>query len=148
MKLIKTLLFTAALCLVLTPVLFAQTTNVSETFKTHFNKTVVDVSETASPYEKRALLNKSFNKMLSAVERIESSGSLSAEELTTLDAFKFDIVEKSDELNGLNGFPGILDGQLDNFSKYTQQDMEQAVDRTITLTLGTVLLIILILLLI
>ncbi|HAC15912.1 MAG TPA: hypothetical protein DCE78_08220 [Bacteroidetes bacterium] len=146
MKSIKILLYTVAMCLLVQTVVTAQTSNVSETFKTHFNKTVTQVADADNADNKRAILNNSFDKMKTAINRIETSGQLSPAELAGLNAFKSDIDLKSAELNGLNGFSIVTDEDLDDFSKYAQQAIEQA-DRNVTIGLGTVLLIIIILLL-
>lgn len=142
----KTFIYASLLLLMFQTSAFAQAGNISETFKEHFNQTVEKVGETESADEKRVILNRSFNKMVTAIERIESTGNISEEERSALAAYKSNITEKSDQLNGLNGFDKIADEDLDDFSDYSQQDMEQA-NRTLTIGLTTALLIIIILLL-
>ncbi|WP_440998512.1 hypothetical protein [Fodinibius sp. SL11] len=124
----------------------AQSTDIKETFKKHFNKTVQQVQETESADKKRMLLNESFTKMLEAVDRIESRANLSEDKIAQLNSFKNGISEKKSELNGLEGFDEVVDEDLDDFSEYSQDFMEQA-DRTLTIGLTTALLIVIILLL-
>lgn len=124
----------------------AQSTDVTETFKKHFNETVQQVQETENADKKRELLNESFTKMLSAIDRIESRADLSKDEKKQLNSYKNSISEKKDELNGANGFDEVVDKDLDDFSDYSQNYMEQA-DRTITIGLTTALLIVIIILL-
>lgn len=124
----------------------AQSTDITETFKKHFNKTVQQVQETESADQKRMLLNESFAKMLEAVDRIESRANLSKDEIAQLNSFENGILEKKNELNGSDGFDKVADKDLDDFSEYSQDFMEQA-DKTLTIGLTTALLIVIILLL-
>lgn len=124
----------------------AQTSNITETFKNHFNETVQMVHETEDVDEKRDILNTSFSKMITALERIESRVDLSEDELTRLDLYKNEIEQKQNELNGVDGFNEIQDEDLLDFSEYSQQYFEQA-NRTITLSVSTALLVIILLIL-
>jgi uncharacterized integral membrane protein len=124
----------------------AQTATFTETFKKHFNETVQQVQQTESADEKRMILNESFTKMVIAIDRIESLANLSEDQVAQLHSYKLGIVEKQNELNGLDGFDEIMDEDLDDFSNYSQQFIEQA-NTTVTLGVSTVLLIIIILLL-
>lgn len=146
MKTMRTLLYASLLLLMFQTSAFAQAGNFTEAFKEHFNQTVQQVEKAETSDEKRTILNSSFNKMTNAIDRIESVGNFSEEERSALAAYKSTITEKSDQLNGFNGFVAISDEDLDDFSDYSQQAMEQA-DRTVTIGLTTALLIILILLL-
>ncbi|MEX1011866.1 MAG: hypothetical protein WDZ29_07370 [Balneolaceae bacterium] len=124
----------------------AQTAKVTETFKTHFNETVQQVQQTESADEKRTILNESFIKMIVAIDRIDSLVKLPEDEVAQLHAFKMGIVEKQNELNGLNGYNQVMSDDLDDFSSFSQNYIEQA-NRTITIGISTVVLIIIILLL-
>jgi hypothetical protein len=146
MKSLKLLMLFAILLFVTQPVAFSQS-NVTETFKEHFSETVQQVKAANVADDKREILNTSFDKMIRATERIESLGNLSSQDLEKMASLRSDISEKLDELNGLNGFDEILDEDLDDFSNYSQQAMEQALDRTISIGLGTAILVVLILLL-
>lgn len=125
----------------------AQSVDITETFKNHFNKTVQQVHQTEDADEKRVILDESFSKMIHAIDRIESRANLSEEESEMLSSYKNDISEKQNELNGLDGFDEIQDEDLDDFSNFSQDFMEQA-DRTVTIGVTTALLILIILLLI
>lgn len=146
MNLLKTVCAVIFLFLGLHTAVTAQTNDLSEIFKKHMNETVQQVKSTDNADEKRAILNTSYNKMLRAVEKVESGSQRTEDELAQLDAFKQKIVEKSSQLNGIDGFNEISDEDLDDFSDYSQQDIEQA-DRTVTISLTTVLLVVIILLL-
>ncbi len=124
----------------------AQTTSMTETFKKHFNETVEQVHQTEIADEKRAILNKSFTKMITTLDRIESEANLTEDEIAQLVSFRNDISEKQSELNGQDGFEEVLDEDLDDFSNFSQDFVEQA-NRTVTIGLTTALLILIILLL-
>lgn len=145
MKTLLTALTTIVLVLTFQSVSLAQS-NVSESFKKHFNETVLEVKNTTSPIEKRDLLNESFGKMMSTIDRIESNVKLDASNSMNLDAFRSGLNEKISELNGLEGFDKVGDEELDEFSDYSQDYIEQA-NRTITIGVTTALLILIILLL-
>ena len=146
MNLLKTTLSTIILLLALNTTVFAQNHSLNEVFKTHMNKTVQDVKSSDKADEKRAILDRSFTKMLKALDKIENNASMTEDEKSRLDAFKSSITEKSNQLHGLKGLKKVSDENLDEFSEYSQEAMEQA-DRTLTLSLTTVLLVVIILLL-
>lgn len=125
---------------------FAQTSNLTDIIKQHFSETVQNVQSTENADEKRTLLDDSFTRMLEAIDRVESSSALSEDDVAQIQVLKENIQEKRNELNGEDGFDEITDEELDDFSDYAQQDMEQA-NRTITISLTTALLIVIILLL-
>ncbi|MAO64120.1 MAG: hypothetical protein CL666_03905 [Balneola sp.] len=146
MRTLNTLLASILFVCTIQTVSFAQSANVSESFKKHFNETVEEVQNTNNADEKRAILNRSFTKMITTLDRIESLASLTEDESAKLASYKSDLSEKISELNGLDGFDEIMDEDLDNFSDYSQDFIEQA-NRTITIGVTTALLILIILLL-
>ncbi len=146
MKTLYALLASVLLVCAIQTTSFAQSSNITETFKKHFNETVQAVHETESADEKRAILNESFNKLIIAIDRIESVSSLTENESASLNSYKIGLTEKLNELNGLDGFDEIMDEDLDDFSNFSQDFIEQA-NRTITIGIGTALLILIILLL-
>lgn len=146
MRTLYTILTSILIACTIQTVSFAQSANVSETFKKHFNETVEKVQDTDNADEKRAILNESFNKMITAIEKIESKASLTEDESANLNSYKLDLTEKLNELNGLDGFDEIVDEDLDEYSDYAQDSMEQA-NRTVTIGVTTALLILIILLL-
>ena len=64
--------------------------------------------------------------MSKALDRVESSRLISQEDRTGIDRFKAALKEKQDELAGRNGYERVSDAQLNAFSDYVIQDMEQA----------------------
>lgn len=113
----------------------------------YFNDTACKVKATTDPAQKREILNKSLQIMSKALDRVESSGLISQEDRAGIDRFKSALQEKQDELTGSNGYERVADAQLNAFSDYVVQDMEQA-PQTITISLVAALLIVIILILI
>lgn len=146
MKTVTTFLASILLVCAIQTVSIAQSVNVTESFKKHFNETVQEVQSTDNADEKRAILSESFNKMISAIDRIESKASLTEDEIANLNTYKFGLTEKLNELNGLDGFEEIADEDLDDFSNFSQDFIEQA-NSTITIGVTTALLILIVLLL-
>ena len=112
----------------------------------YFNNTACKVKVTTDPAEKRERLNKSLQTMSKALDMVQSSPLISKENCAGIDRFKAALQEKQDELTGSNGYERVADAQLNAFSDYVVQDMEQA-ERSITISLVAALLIIIILLL-
>lgn len=146
MKTVTTFLASILLVCAIQTVSIAQSVNVTESFKKHFNETVQEVQNTDNADEKRAILSESFNKMISTIDRIESKASLTEDEIANLNNYKFGLTEKLNELNGVDGFDEIMDEDLDDFSNFSQDFIEQA-NKTITIGVTTALLILIILLL-
>jgi hypothetical protein len=113
----------------------------------YFNDTASKVKATEDPVQKREILNKSLQTMSQALDRVESSGLVSQDNRAGIDRFKTTLQEKQDELTGSNGFDRVADAQLNAFSDYVVQDMEQAA-QSVTISLVAVLLIIIILILV
>lgn len=119
--------------------------NSGEQFKKYINNVAQEAELADNAEEKRTILNESFNKLLKAVNRIEKMKHISEEELSGIAKLKNNIQEKKNELNGLDGYKRVKDGQLDNFTDYVQQDLEQA-NTYITLSLGLAVIIAILLL--
>jgi hypothetical protein len=117
-----------------------------EQLQKYFNDVAIKVKATDNASEKREILNGSFNTMSKALDRIESSGLISKDDRVGIDRFKATLQEKQDELAGSNGYVRVSDEQLNAFSNYVVQDMEQA-DQYITISVVVLLLIIIILIL-
>ena len=94
--------------------------------KNYFSKTAVKVNTTELASEKREILNESFQNMFNVIEKVQNSGLINTEDQAGIDHFKAALQEKHDELNGTNGFERVPDVQLNAFSNYVVQDMEQA----------------------
>lgn len=118
-----------------------------EKVHSYLNDAALKVKATASADEKREILSTSLSNMIVTIERVQSAPLTSAEDDANLDRVKVTLQEKSDELAGLNGFDRVPDDQLNAFSTYIVQDMEQA-EKTITVSLVVALLIIIIIILI
>ncbi|MBN2709731.1 MAG: hypothetical protein JXR46_11865 [Calditrichaceae bacterium] len=117
-----------------------------EDIQKYFNDTASKVKATDDPVQKREILNKSFSTMSKALDRVESSGLISEEDRAGIKHFKTTLQEKQDELTGINGYERVPDAQLNAFSNYIVQSMEQAA-QTITISLVAALLIVIVLIL-
>ncbi len=113
----------------------------------YFNDAATKVKATDNPSEKRTILNESFQTMAKALTMVQNSPLISIDDRAGLERFKASLQEKQDELAGNNGYVRVSDGQLNAFSNYVVQDMEQA-DQTVTISVVTLLLIIILIVLI
>lgn len=113
----------------------------------YFNNAATKVKATDSPSEKRQILEESFQTMSTALDMVESSPSISKDEGVAIGRLKATLQEKQDELAGNNGYVRVGDEQLNAFSDYVVQDMEQA-DQIVTISLVTLLLVIILIVLI
>ena len=118
-----------------------------EEIQKYFNNTACKVKATTNPEKKREILDKSFQTMSKVLDRVQRSPLISKEDRAGIDLFKAALQEKQDELTGSNGFTRVADAQLDSFSDYVVQDMEQAQNISISLVGALLIIIILILLL-
>jgi len=85
--------------------------------------------------------------MNKALDIVKSSPLVSKEDGVGIDQMKAKLQDKQDQLEGNNGYTRVSDLQLNQFSNYVVQDMEQA-DPIISISLVTLLLIILLVVLI
>ena len=92
----------------------------------YFNDAATKVKATDNPSEKRTILNESFQTMAKALTMVQNSPLISIDDRAGLERFKASLQEKQDELAGNNGYVRVSDGQLNAFSNYVVQDMEQA----------------------
>jgi hypothetical protein len=113
----------------------------------YFNDAATKVKATNDPSEKRAILNESFQTMAKALNIVQNSPLISKDDRAGLERFRAALQAKQDELAGNNGYVRVADGQLNNFSNYVVQDMEQA-DQVITISVVTLILIIILIVLI
>lgn len=107
----------------------------------YFSDAALKVKATENASEKRKILNESFQNMSKALDKVQNSGLISKDDRIGIDRFKAALREKQNELAGINGYERVSDEQLNNFSNYVVQDMEQA--QMITISLVALLLIIL-----
>lgn len=141
-----TITFLLLLLTVMSAPLQAQSPDAHDKLKKHINEMVMNVQEAETATEKRAVLNQSFDDLVTAFNRVSSNERVPQSDKEAIADFKNTIVDKKHELNGTNEYEKVPDAQLDEFADYVQQDIEQA-DRAITISLTTALLIIIILLL-
>jgi hypothetical protein len=113
----------------------------------YFNDTATKVKATTDPVQKREILSKSLQTMSKALDMVERSGLISKDDRAGIDRFKAALQEKQDELTGNNGYERVSDEQLNAFSDYVVQDMEQAA-QTITISVLAAVLIVILLLVI
>ena len=113
--------------------------------KEYFNDLLLKVEETKDPAEKRALLNESLERFLTAMDRIQRLPFLNQEQREALARFDAEVQEKHDELNGAAGFARVANADLDDFAGYMVQDLEQAVRSYIVLSTAAIIIIIVLL---
>jgi hypothetical protein len=113
----------------------------------YFNDAACKVKATTDPSQKREILNNEFQNMSKALGMVRSSPLVSKSDRAGLDRLNASLQEKQDELAGANGYARVADDQLNAFSDYVVQDMEQAA-QTITIGVVTALLIVIIIILI
>jgi len=113
----------------------------------YFNDTSCKVKATADPVEKREILSTSLQNMSQALVKVESTGLISQNDRVGVDRLKTALQSQQDELLGTNGYERVADGQLNAFSDYVVQEMEQA-DQYVTISVVSLLLIVIILILI
>jgi len=113
----------------------------------YFNDAACKVKATTDPAQKREILHNKLQNMSTALDKVQSSPLVSETDRAGMDLLKASLQEKQDELAGSNGFARVPDDQLNAFSDYVVQDMEQA-DKTITISLVTALLIVIIIILV
>jgi len=112
----------------------------------YFSDVATKVKATDGASEKRAVLNESFQSMFKALDMLQRSPLISNVDRIAVDRYKATLQEKHDELAGNNGYERVSDAQLNAFSNYVVQDMEQA-EQMITISVVTLLLIIILIVL-
>jgi len=112
----------------------------------YFSDTAAEVKATDDPAQKREILTNSFQTMSEALDRVQGSPLISKDDRAGIDRLKAVLQDNQDELAGLNGFERVPDAQINSFTDYVVQSMEQA-DQQITISLVAALLIIIIIIL-
>jgi hypothetical protein len=92
----------------------------------YLNDTAIKVQATGNAVEKRQILSDGLSEMQRAVDTVQGAPMVSDEDRAALGRLAITLQEKSDELVGANGFERVPDNQLNAFSTYVVQDMEQA----------------------
>ena len=113
----------------------------------YFSDAAREVKAAADPSQKREILDNKIEEMSKALGAVRNSRLVSQADREGLDRLNASLQEKRDELAGANGYARVSDDQLNAFSDYVVQDMEQA-DRTITIGVVTALLIVIIIILV
>jgi hypothetical protein len=113
----------------------------------YLNDASLKVKAATSPEQKREILSTNLAQMTRAIDTAKGSPLTTEKDRDALGRLAITLQDKSDELVGANGFDRVPDNQLNAFSTYIVQDMEQA-DQTITISLVVALLIIIILILV
>lgn len=108
----------------------------------HFNNVANKVKATENAAEKRAILENSFKDLSEALDKVQGSFLVSKADKDGIENLRITLKENQDELAGINGYDRVPDAQLNNFSSYVVQNMEQA-DETITISIVALVLIIL-----
>jgi len=111
----------------------------------YFNDAAKKVKATENPVEKRKILDESFRTVSTALDVVASLPFIPKDDIAGINRFKSALQEKQYELAGTHGYTRVADVQLNAFSSYVVQDMEQA-DQTITISLVTLLIIVLVIL--
>ncbi len=118
-----------------------------EGLQTYLNDMSTSVKAASDPAEKRAILDRSFDVMLQAIDKLEQSSLISSDDRAGLDHYRASLQENRDELAGVNGFDRVPDARLNAFADYSVQSLEQAAERTVTISLVAALLLVIILIL-
>jgi len=114
--------------------------------KDYMNETNQKVKQADMPEVKRLILNNSLTHLDNVMQEVENMPGVSKDNLAAVQAYRNKVQNKINELNGKDGYERVPDNQLNAFSNYVMQDLEQA-DRVLTISLTTALLVVLILLL-
>lgn len=108
----------------------------------HFNNVANKVKATENAAEKRAILENSLKDLSEALNKVQGSFLVSKADKDGIENLRITLKENQDEIAGINGYDRVPDAQLNNFSSYVVQNMEQA-DETITISVVALVLIIL-----
>ncbi len=127
--------------------LCAGTASATGALQSYFNFVAIEVKATPDPAQKRKILDKGFQSVSGALTAVENLPVTPQTDRAGIERYKSVIQDKRDELNGKNGYTRVADGQLNAYSTYVVQNMEQA-ELVVTIGLVTLLLILLIILLI
>jgi hypothetical protein len=121
-------------------------TRLENRLKEYFNNLLLEVKQTKDPAEKRALLNESLERFLTAMDRLQKLPFLNQEQREGLARFDAEVQEKHDELNGAAGFAMVANADLDDFAGYVVQDLEQAARSYILISTAALIIIIIVVL--
>jgi len=121
--------------------------NIEDQLKNYMNEITLKVKGTEDPIQKRVLLDETLLDILKAVKTVKALPTTTEREQKLLGKFEESVQAKYDELNGLNDFERVADEDLDSFTDYVLQDLEQA-RNYVTMGLGVFILLIILIILI
>ena len=148
MRKIKVLCFVLFLFILAQPILAKDdSAQLENRLKEYINEISIMIKSTEDPAQKRDILDTTLKKIIQAMETAEGLTSLSAEDKAALATLKKNFQDKHDELNGLNGFDKVADEDLNDFTDYVLQDLEQA-RSMLTLSVAAFIIIILLIIII
>jgi hypothetical protein len=119
--------------------------NGREQLQKYFNDAALKVKATENPVEKRKILDDAFRTISTALDVVAVMPFIPNDDVAGMKLFKAALQEKQYELAGTHGYTRVADVQLNAFSSYVVQDMEQA-DQVITISLVTLVIIVLVIL--
>ena len=120
----------------------------AELLKTSINRMVQDVRQAREPDAKREILDRYLSRIHHGLEKIAINPSLTKSDREAVNGLKAGFQANYSELNGLGGFPGVTDSDLNAFAGFVQQNQEQADWGTGGVFVSTGVLLILIVMLI
>jgi hypothetical protein len=148
MRKIKFVCFILSLLFLAQPVLAKDdSAQLENKLKEYINEISVRIKSTEDPAQKRGILNNTLEKIIQSMEIAQGLTSISAEDKAALASLKQNFQDKYDELNGLQGFSRVADEDLNDFTDYVLQDLEQA-RSTLTMSVAAFIIIILLIILI
>jgi septal ring factor EnvC (AmiA/AmiB activator) len=148
MRKIKVVCFVLFLFILAQPILAKDdSAQLENRLKEYINEISIMIKSTEDPAQKRDILDTTLKKIIEAMETAEGLTSLSAEDRAALATLKKNFQDKHDELNGLNGFERVADEDLNDFTDYVLQDLEQA-RNMLTMSLAAFIIIILLIIII
>jgi hypothetical protein len=147
MKKMKILCIIFLLSVVVQPLMAMNSADLENKFKDYMNEIRLKVKTVDDPAEKRALLDMTLQKILTALDTVSALESLSDKDRAAIAVIRNNFQNKRDELNGKNGFEKVRDTDLDRFADYMLQDIEQA-RQIISMSVAAFIIIILLIILI
>jgi len=135
------------MCVMMCVLVYAGIAAGQDNLQKYFSDTACKVKATADPSQKRAILTERLENMSKALDKVESLPLISKDDRAGIDCYRAILQERRSELAGTGGYARVSDQQLNAFSDYVVQDMEQAA-QTVTISLVALLLIIIIIILI
>jgi hypothetical protein len=119
--------------------------DLTDSIKERLDEAVQRAHAADTPTQKRRILSKAFRDMGRALDRAKQIPGLSTEKEAALNDLQQELEERNNRLNGLAGFAPVPDADLDRFADDVQSNILEG--QTITIGLGTALVIVLIIIL-